>query len=160
MTREEAVALVRTILDRVYDGGSPIGPGNVFDDVAWGYVGEGAPAVMSIFEDGLLRVTAGAVVKVPGPWAPDLFRAVSKINEGLHFGRAWADAHADGSGMYVLLQELVPVSLLSVEHQPSIEYLMELVRGLPVIAARSAEEIMAACGGEPWTDLTVLAMSG
>lgn len=160
MTNDEGKALVRTILDTIYDGGAPIGPDDMFGAMAWGYWSDGTPTVISIFDDPLLRITTGAVVEIPTSWSPELFKAVSKINESLYYGRAWADAHADGNGMFVLLQELVPLSLLSMDHQASIDYLMALVRGLPGAAAQSAQEVMAACGGKPWTNLLVLAMSG
>ena len=160
MTNDEAKGLVRTILERFYGGGAPIGPDDMFGDMAWGYWSDGIPGVIGIFDDPLLRITTGAVVEVPAPWSPELFRVLTDINESLVYGRAWANAHADGSGMFVLLQELVPLPLLSMGHQASIDYLMTLVRGLPVAAGQAAQQVIAACGGRPWTNLLVLAMSG
>lgn len=162
MNHSEGRRLVRTIVDRFYDGGVPIGGGmdDLFDyEVMWGYWKDGLPSTILILDEHpFVKVSTGLVIQAPEPWSPTLFRVLTQLNESIVVGRAWANAHADGSGMFVMLQELVPLSLLSMDHQPSIDYLLSLLVSLPAIAADWAPRIMAACGGQPWTNLLVLTM--
>lgn len=161
MTNDEAKHLVGAILDRFYDGGVPIGPGDMFAEMCWGYIKDGAPTVLSIFDnEALLRITTGVVVEVPSEWSPSLFKVVSQINDSLVHGRAWADEHADGSGMFIVMQEIVPLALISIDHQPSIDHTLALLAGIPGIAAHWAPQVITRCGGKPWTNIMALAWSG
>jgi hypothetical protein len=161
MNVDEGKQLVRVILDRFYDGGSPVAPGDMFNDMVWGFWKDGVPTVLHIFDnEAMLRITSGVAVEIPADRLSSLFEVVSEINRNLYYGRAWAEPHGNDMGMYILMQEIVPLHLLSMNYQPSIDYALSLIGTLPAAATRWTPQVLATCGGKPWPNLLTLAMSG
>lgn len=162
MTNDEAKELVKVILETFYDGGSVVMPGGLLNDSVWGYHHDGMPATLSIFDSSPhLRITVGLAEQIPGYWTEDLFRMMSKVNDKLLHGRAWADEHGNGLGMFVIMQEIVHLGIVSSNYQPSLDYVVSMVQALPAVAAQWLPELIECCGGRSWSsNLAVLAMSG
>lgn len=161
MDNGEGKELVKVVLDAFYDGGLPVMPGGLLSDNVWGYQHEGVPATLSIFDSSPhLRITVGLAEQIPGCWPEGLFRTVSKINDRLLHGRAWADEHGNGLGMFVVMQEIIHLGFVSQDYQPSLDYVVGMIQAIPGVAAQWVPELIESCGGKPWSNLVALAVSG
>lgn len=162
MGTDDARHLAQLIVDTQYDGGSSLSPdGSLDEDNNWGIWKDQIPTIIRLSHDRQpqLRITCGVAWSIPGGWSPQLFEAVSDLNSNLFFGRSWAIPMNDDLAMCIVMQEIIPASLVSLVYEPSIEYVQLIILSLRDASNRWAPILFERCGGTSWPDLFALAVT-
>ncbi len=82
---------------------------------------------------GMLRVTSGVAQDVP---MSDLaYRVISERNNYFYYGRVYAQRNDEIGLLAVLLQEIIPLALLSWEYRASIEYALSVIASVNLAAS-------------------------
>ncbi len=152
----EAVGFAEKILQSRYQGAWAVSIPNT----AWWFRHDGMTTALTITDDngGMLRVTSGVAQDVP---MSDLaYRTISERNNDLYYGRVYAERNDEIGVLAVLLQEIIPLALLSWEYRASIEYALSVIASVNLTGAQAASHIIPILGGRLWVDGDVLPLFG
>jgi hypothetical protein len=113
---------------------------------------QGVAVAITIGDDygGMLRITCGVVEDVPA--TPEVYRRILDQNGELHYGRLFVVANDDRNVVAVIMQEIIPLNLLSLDYRPALDYFLSLVGTITLQSSLFSEDLLRSFGGSRWRD--------
>ncbi len=117
---------------------------------AWWFMDQGVTTAITITDEhgGMFRVTTGIAKNIPQ--SNDAYRMLMDYCDQLHYGRIFLVRNDDRAVLAALMQEIIPMQLLTWDFRPAMEYALSLVRTVTLQAAMLAPDVLRRLGGEPW----------
>lgn len=151
MDVHEAGAMVPRLLAQAYPGMfEELVPGQL-----WKLRRDTSLAVVTAVDAPLrqLRITVGVVTDLL--LNAELAFAVNDANRDLSFGRTYMDGDWETGKGSVLMQEIIPIDLLSLKYRPSQQFVMTMIRDLTDRANHLCPIFLERFGARPFFDKEV-----
>lgn len=148
MDVQEAGAMLPRLLAQVYPGMSEeLVPGQL-----WKLRRDTSLAVVAAMDAPLrqLRITVGVVTDVP--LNAELAFALNDANRDLWYGRTYMDGDWEIRKGSVLMQEIIPTALLSLQYRPSLQFVSTVIGSLTDTANDLCPTFVERFGARPLFD--------